>query len=28
VLLLFLTFGLNLVSEYFLARAKKAAGRS
>ncbi len=28
VLLLILTFGLNLVSEYFLARAKKAAGRS
>jgi phosphate transport system permease protein len=28
VLLLVLTFSLNLVSEYFLARAKKAAGRS
>jgi phosphate transport system permease protein len=28
VLLLLLTFGLNLVSEYFLTRAKKAAGRT
>ncbi|MEN6578759.1 MAG: phosphate ABC transporter permease subunit PstC [Phycisphaerales bacterium] len=28
VLLLVLTFGLNIVSEYFLSRAKKAAGRS
>jgi phosphate transport system permease protein len=28
VLLLLLTFGLNIVSEYFLSRAKKAAGKA
>ncbi len=28
VLLLFLTFSLNIISEYFLARAKKASGRA
>jgi ABC-type phosphate transport system permease subunit len=28
VLLLVLTFSLNIVSEYFLARAKKATGKS
>ena len=28
VLLLLMTFGLNIVSEYFLSRAKKASGKS
>jgi hypothetical protein len=28
VLLLLMTFGMNVVSEYFLARAKKASGRT
>ena len=28
VLLLLMTFGLNIISEYFLARAKKATGKA